>query len=138
MYLREERRRAEHPDLDAGVAEITTYEAREAIKVEEFEDEGIGFYLDLGDGKVLFLQGQYLYEDYEAKRFPCTRFTVSRAARSQAVLDMTCEGECLPPVCVHPPFTAKDYKTGAAPKDGEILETDFEELKKGRADRRGK
>ena len=130
MYLKEKHRRAKHPDLDSGVAEVTTYDARQAIKVDEFEDEGIGFYIDIGDDKVLFLQGQYLYEDDEEKRFPCTRFTITRTTHSHWVLDMECEGEYLSPVCVNPPFTDKDHKAGLAPEDGEILEAEFERLKK--------
>jgi len=130
MYLKEKRRRAKNPDLESGVAEMTTYEATRAIRVDEFEDEGIGFYLDLGGGQALFLQGQYLYEDDEAKRFPCARFTITRTSRSHLLLDLTCTGEYLPPVWVNPPFTARPYKTGAVPEDGEILETEFENLRK--------
>jgi hypothetical protein len=49
-------------DLAAGVATLTTYEATDALRVEEFEDEGSQYYLKLADGRVLFLAGQYLYE----------------------------------------------------------------------------
>ena len=45
-------------------------------------------------------------------------------------LDMTCEGEYLSPICVNPPFTVKNHKSGVAPEDGEILETEFGRLKK--------
>lgn len=130
MYRKEKHRRAKHTDLDSGIAEVVTFDAKQAIKIDEFEDEGIGYYMDLGDGKVLFLQGQYLYEYDEENKFPCTRFTISRTTYSHWFLDMKCEGDYIPPVCVSPPFTEKDYKADVVPEDGEILKTEFEALKK--------
>jgi hypothetical protein len=110
--------------------EILTVEAYKAIKVEEFEDEGIGFYLDIGDGKVLFLQGQYLYEYEDEHQFPCTRFTLTRTPHTSAVFDLRCEGDYLPPIHTNPPFEVKDYKNDQAPYDGQVLNVDFESLRK--------
>lgn len=44
------------------VSEI--FVATRAFQVEEFEDEGSHYYIELADGAVLYLNGQYLY-DYE-------------------------------------------------------------------------
>jgi hypothetical protein len=130
-YLKEKRYRIQQDrDLDSRIADVTTYHVKQAIKVEECEDLGIGFYLDLGEGKVLYLQGQYLYKYSDDKRFPCTRFTISRTTHSRKFLDIRCEGEYIAPVCVNPPFTKKDGRAGLVPKDGQILEIDFERLKK--------
>ncbi len=38
------------------------YEIKRIIKVEEFEDEGIGFFLDTVYDGVLYLHSQYLYD----------------------------------------------------------------------------
>ena len=40
------------------------FTASRAFAVEEFEDEGSHYFVDLTDNRVLFLSGQYLY-DYE-------------------------------------------------------------------------
>ena len=58
-----------------------------AFGVKEFEDEGLHYFLELTDGRVLVLSGQYLY-DYEAisddsetnrpRAFPCSEFTLRR------------------------------------------------------------
>jgi hypothetical protein len=57
----EEHRRALE---ELGLLESTTFRATRAFGVEEVEDEGLHFFLELTDGRVLFLSGQYLY-DYE-------------------------------------------------------------------------
>ena len=44
--------------------------------MEELEDEGVSYFLELDDGAVLFLSGQYLDEDESP--FPCTEFIVRR------------------------------------------------------------
>lgn len=114
--------------------EILDVEASDAIKIEEFEDEGIGYYLNIGDGKVLFIQGQYLYDDNEYEntdpKIPSTRMTIHRGAVSKIVLDIRFVGEYLPPSHTNSPFTTEDYENNRVPEDGAILEVDFESLKK--------
>lgn len=56
-------------DLLAGVASIEVLDVNEVYEIEEFEDEGAGFLLSLGDGRVLCLIGQYLYP-YSVKAEP--------------------------------------------------------------------
>ena len=65
--------------------------------MEEFEDEGLHYFIELVDGRVLFLSGQYLY-DYEPisddpesnqpRSFPCTEFTVRRHKNDGCVVDL--------------------------------------------------
>src|SRR5262249_8078638 len=40
----------------------TSYRARRAFQVEEFEDEGSHYFIELEDGRVLSLSGHYLYK----------------------------------------------------------------------------
>lgn len=127
-------------DLAAGTAVRFTFDVVDAIRVEEFEDEGSAYYLKLADGRVLFLQGQYLYE-YEAAhegedgkpvraRFPADRFTIERTAGSGLVLGITDFGGLIPVSGVLPPFTVDERRDDSIPNDGDILRIDFESLRR--------
>jgi hypothetical protein len=107
----------------------TTYRATRAFGVEEYEDEGSHYFLELVDGRVLFMSGQYLY-DYEpydepgsrhVRRFPCTEFTVRRHSRENYVVDLRCEGTVLEPELVAPSFGPDVWRAGVVPEDGQIL-----------------
>jgi hypothetical protein len=127
-------------DLAAGTAVCSTFDVVDALRVEELEDEGSAYYLKLADGRVLFLQGQYLYE-YEANdededgnpvraRFPADRFTVERTAGSGLVLGITNFGRVIPVSGVLPPFTLDERRNDTVPNDGDILTIDFETLRR--------
>jgi hypothetical protein len=116
--------------------------------VDEFEDEGIHFYLELDDGSTLFLSGQYLYE-YEpapverhsparARRFPCTEFVVRRHKRNGYAIDIQCSGSVLEPEVVTPWFGEDDFKNDRVPQDGAILhDKTYDEIKAERRRRQG-
>ncbi len=118
-------------DVEAGVVDETQFEIVDAIEVSEEEDEGRHFYLRLADGRVLFLSGQYLYEPVASRRFPATRLTVVRAPHSGLVLTLRSEGEFLAPSAVRPPFSEREHARGRVPEDGDVLETDFDRLRRG-------
>ena len=120
-------------ELAAGVAEITRFSARNAIRVEEFEDEGLSFFVELTDGRILFLSGQYLYESDETDRFPNTSFTIVRTPRTRTVLEFDCRGDYFPPVETRSPFTDAEYRQGSVPSDGDILDFDFSILRRSSA-----
>jgi hypothetical protein len=117
------------------------YVATRAFEVEEFEDEGMHFFVELKDGRVLFLSGQYLY-DYEPiedrkaarpRRFPCSEFTIRRHRNEKYVADLVCKGPAIEPEVVAPPFAQKDWRAEKVPSDGEIIsDTPYEELKRQR------
>jgi hypothetical protein len=121
-------------DAAAGVAREHVYDVVDAIKVEEFEDEGSNYFLRLADGRVLFLSGQYLYESEDEKRFPSTRVVIVRTPGTGTFLDLRSEGGYLPPTATLPPFSKERLKRGDVPEDGELLEVDFEALRRGEAD----
>jgi len=115
-------------------------EATRAFEVEEFEDEGCQYFVELQNGSVLFLCGQYLY-DYEpadgkwqAKRprkFPCTEFTLLRDKRSGSILDVECGGIVIEPEGEAPHFTTADYETGRTPEDGQIIsDRSYDQIKR--------
>ncbi len=80
-----------------GLLLLQSFRARRAFQVDEFEDEGSHYYVELEDGAVLFLTGQYLY-DYEPRgerhsetklrTFPCREFTVRRHKEKGFAVDM--------------------------------------------------
>lgn len=120
-------------NLKNGMAEVCTFDVTGAVEVKEFEDEGSHYYLDIGEGKVLFLSGQYLYEYEDAKQFPNTRFQTIRAAKSRWIFGLKLLGNYLSPVFTLPAFSKADYEKGVIPCDGDVLELDFDTLKRKRS-----
>jgi hypothetical protein len=116
--------------LAGGVARITRYQARDAIAIDEFEDEGIGYFLELADGRVLYLGGQYLYHVAEARRFPATEFEISQVAATGDFLGLTPRGSYLAPSSTRPPFTAEEYEAGVVPEDRAMVDRAFEDLRR--------
>jgi hypothetical protein len=116
-------------DLRDGEAEVATFEVRDAIRVEEYEDEGSQYYLQLADGGVLFLGGQYLYEPEDDGTFPSTRIRTTRGAHSRILLDLECLGTPLATSAMRKPFDKEEHRAGVVPADGAILAVDFESLR---------
>ena len=115
---------------EQGLLVSTPYRATRAFQVEEFEDEGLHYFVELDDPSVLYLNGQYLYEYEEAdddlelsqpRRFPCTEFTVRRHRDTGAVIDLLCGGDVLEPEVVTPPFSDRDARENGIPFDGQII-----------------
>jgi len=114
-----------------GLITDEAFEARRAFGVEESEDEGSSYFIELTDGRVLFLTGQYLY-DFEsvddgppeercARRFPSTSFVVRRHAKEGHVVDLVCKGEVFDPEVMTLPFSDAEWKRRRVPADGAIL-----------------
>ncbi|BCL94912.1 hypothetical protein ACNRBS_09455 [Ralstonia pseudosolanacearum] len=130
-------------ELDAkGLLVRQRFQATRAFAVEAFEDEGPQYYIELSDGRVLYLNGQYLY-DYEpitddpefnaARSFPCTEFEVLRHKDAGHVLHIHCAGTVLEPEIMAPPFRTDDVRRGM-PEDGEIIaDGAYERIKRQRA-----
>jgi hypothetical protein len=123
--------------------ESTTFRATRAFGIEEFEDEGLHYYLKLVDGRVLFLSGQYLYQfepitddpDVNQPRsFPCSEFTVRRHTKEGYVVDMICGGVVLEPEVMAPAFSGSDWREHRVPEDGQIITNPgYDDLKRERA-----
>lgn len=115
---------------EKGLLESKAYCARRAFQVQEFEDEGSHYFIEVQDSSVLFLSGQYLY-DYEPvtrhprltqpRRFPCTEFTVRRHSSEGYVVDIQCSGTVLEPEVTAPAFEMDDYSSDVFPGDGRII-----------------
>jgi hypothetical protein len=122
------------------------FRATRAFQVEEFEDEGPHYFVELEDGAVLYLNGQYLF-DYEPieddveleqpRRFPCTEFTVRRHREAGYVVDIDCRGTVFLPEAVAPAFDTADHRAGVIPEDGQIIrDRSYDQLFEERLDRR--
>jgi hypothetical protein len=126
---------------ESGLVESTEFRAVRSFGVEEFEDEGLHYYLELMDGRVLFLSGQYLYEyepsddgpeSSQPRRFPCSEFTVRRHKIEGYVVTVECRGTALQPELIAPPFNPRDWQEGRLPEDGDILAEAYDNLKRQR------
>jgi len=107
-------------DLDAGLARVSIVRAREAVAVEEVEDEGSQYLLGLPDGRGIFLFGQDLYDCEEEGRFPCREFEVVFAPRSGQRLSLTRRGEYLAPRH-RAAFRPEEFDEEEFPQDGAVL-----------------
>ena len=127
--------------LGLGLLESTTFRATRAFGVEEYEDEGVHYFIELVDRRVLFLSGQYLY-DFEPmtdaggnrqRSFPCSEFTVRRHLKERFVVDIECGGDVLEPDVILPPFTNEDWRGHRVPEDGRVIaDTTYDALKEDR------
>lgn len=120
----------------AGLLVSEDYTARRAFQVEEVEDEGPHYFIELADGRVLYLNGQYLYEyepgwdeDSVERRFPCSDFTLRRHRDWRYVEEVICRGTVIEPELTAPPFSSRDFDEGELPEDGEILRISYEQIK---------
>jgi hypothetical protein len=96
-------------DLAGGVAKVLTVDVSRVVEIEEYEDEGAGFLLELADGRVLAVVSQDLYEfthDAELEEgeednrdaFPQTRIEYRYAPHSGLHLDIRGVGKPLKPI----------------------------------------
>lgn len=138
-------------DIDACIAELNSaglvqrehYHALRAFGVEEWEDEGSHYFIELDDKRVLYLNGQYLY-DYEPddgydgepptpRTFPCEEFEILRHSSEHYVLQIVCQGAVIEPEFITPPFTENDWKQRKVPQDGDIIsDRSYDDIKSER------
>jgi hypothetical protein len=113
-----------------GLLVSSDFRARRAFGVGEAENEGLHYFLELVDGRVLYLSGQYLY-DYEPisddpkvnqpRRFPCTDFTVRRHKTEGYVVELECRRRVIEPEFIAAPFSKRSRRLIGAPEDGQVL-----------------
>ncbi len=125
---------------DKGLLISTDFNAIRAFKVEEGEDEGPYYFIELADGSVLYLNGQYLYdyehieddeEDNQPQIFPCTHFTIRRHRDEGYVVDIICRGSLIELESLEPDCQREEYRWGKIPEDGGIITNEsFDELKR--------
>lgn len=125
-----------------GLLTSASFRATRAFRVDEYGDEGLHYFIELEQGAVLFLSGQYLYnyepinddpELNQARQFPCTEFRIVRHKLSGDVYEMTCSGKVFEPEMTAQTFSASDYRAGKVPEDGQIItDRSYEAIKQER------
>ena len=135
----------ERPEQE-GLLVSTAYEATRCFQVEESDEEGPQYFIELRDGSVLYMNGRYLDAFGPRKtlkvidrprKFPCTDFVVRRDRYDRSVLDIQCRGSVLEPEIVMPAFEESDMQGGRMLQDGDIITSrTYEEMKALRAGER--
>ncbi len=108
----------------AGLLDSRTYRIRRAFRIAESAVEGPHYFLETDESRVLYLAGQYLYQEDEDGLFPAAEITVVRHREHGYVVDLVCDGERVA-------LNADLNATPAAWQsfaDGDILETPFDKL----------
>ena len=121
----------------AGLLSAERFQATRAFEVEEREDEGRHLYLELRDGRVLFLCGQYLY-DYDeitddpdlnqTATFPCTEFVVRRHRTEGWVHSIECGGTLIRSLGRLPHYSKAYIKQYGFPEDGHVFQESLDAL----------
>jgi len=115
----------------AGLIERQSFNAVRAFAVEEYEDEGPHYFVELDDARVLYLNGQYLYhyepiddneEEHRPRSFPCTEFEVLRHRTAGYVVDLRCGGVVLEPESIVSWSSSIFDDESQIPDDGQIFE----------------
>ncbi len=96
--------RAIERDLEAG--EVDEYEiaSTRVIRVDQAEDEGVGFLFDVGEAQLFALVGQDLTDLESSGVFPSTRVVVVVAPSARRIIAIHARGERLAVAAVREPF----------------------------------
>lgn len=148
----------EKRDLASGIVEVISVSQPVVIQQEEHNDEGPIYYFDIGDGKILVVCGQWIYEEQtygtcigdrterngaedDWPPFPSENFTIHRAPSSGKVLRIDVRGTKLEPAQV---IKAKSVRITDG-SDSMVLEGSLNDLnsamsrtRRGRRSRKGK
>jgi hypothetical protein len=102
----------------------------DAIKVEEAEDEGSTFFLELDTGETVAIGGQFL-DRFVTRGFPWRQFEIREGARSGLFLGLEGRGERIVPSLVKRPLSmATVRELGISPVRWKILPVAFEDLRR--------
>lgn len=108
---------------NAGLLLTCSYTVRRAFRIAESAVEGPHYFLEMQDGRVLYLAGQYLYQEDSDELFPASEITLVRHREHNYVVDLICDGRHIPleddlPACA---------SAWEGREDGQWLETTFDD-----------
>lgn len=112
--------------LAHGELGVDEYTVSSYIEIDEFEDEGLFFLLNIGPGETLCLRGQYLYEAVESGRFPASKLRIFWNRRSKDSYGVEASGLRLMPLRMLLPLNEKQWDSGCLPGDRDIIALDVE------------
>ena len=104
------------------------YDISEAVQIEDLEDGGLNFLLDVGDGRTLFLSGQYLFGPFDTGQFPSTAIRVFWGKEHGLTYGVQALGERLLPTRTLPAPTAELIESGVFPGDRDIVAQDIDSV----------
>ena len=107
--------------LTDGTLESADFEVNEVVQIQEYEDAGLHFLLDIGSGKTLFLSGQYLYSAVDAGRFPSNRIRVYWNAAHGITYGVQSLGDRILPSQMVPPPAQEVVDDGVLPSDRDVI-----------------
>lgn len=117
-------------DLTSNTATVHVLSVVDAIKVEEAEDEGPTFFLELDTGEAVVIGGQFL-DRFVGRGFPWKQFEIREAAESGVFLGLEGSGERVVPSLVRPPLSmATIRELDIASVRWKVLPIAFEELRR--------
>ena len=98
--------------------------------MEEAEDEGPTFFLELETGETVAMSGQFL-DRFVRRGFPWRQFEIREGAESRLFLGLEGHGERVVPSLVKPPLSmATVRELGIASVRWKVLPLTFEELRR--------
>ena len=115
--------------IDTGIAEVVHVRSHRAVRMDDSEDYGVGYFLDVNDKgtrKTLFLWGQYLDELDET--FPNTEFELIRKGNGREIIHIRLLGSYFEAERTLPPFYKEDWLKGKYPADGDLLDTPIDRI----------
>ena len=104
------------------------YAVQQAVEIEEFEDEGLFFLLDVGKDRTLCLRGQYLYEAVENGSFPSSKIRLFWNQRVGETYGVEGAGLKLLLTRKLPPLNEKQLASEILPGDRDLLEQKIEDV----------
>ena len=111
--------------LENGKLGTADFDVHDAIMVQEAEDEGFIFFLDIGNGRTLFLAGQYLYTPCEKNRFPSDKIRVYWHTDLELTYGVESLGNHLLPSEILPPLNPDVIDRVFNPSDREVIGHDL-------------
>jgi hypothetical protein len=107
--------------LDEGALGVADYDISDVVEIEQSEDEGLHFLLEVGEGKTLFLSGQYLYAPVEAGHFPNSRVRVFWHTKHDITFGIQCVGARLFSSRKLSPLTDETVRSYEFPADRDLI-----------------
>ena len=113
-----------------GLLVSSDFQARRAFGFEDLDAEALHYFLELADGRVLSLCGQYLYDfepisedpDWNQPRlFPCTDFSIRRHRTEGFLVELICRGAIIEPDLFDLPYRKQKKWTGRVLRDGQLI-----------------
>lgn len=108
----------------SGMLDSRSHRISRAFHVAESAVEGPHYFLEIEDGRVLYLAGQYLYQEDGEGLFPAARITIVRHKKHGYVVDLVCDGGHVA-LAADLPAAPRAWEPYA---DGDMLDTPFDEL----------